>query len=229
MKMKSFSVCCVAVLVLVAGACGGPQLDTQTFELRYLDARTAASLIEPYVYFDRETNPGTLSTAGDMASHVITVRETPDNLAKIARVLADYDQPAPMVQLHFQVIEANGSTTTDAAIEGVESALRQLFRFRGYRLLAEAVLSGVAGSSMSQNLGGERGGFGIQTHIRDVRGSADSGTVRFDVGLWGQELGTVFETTANVRMGQTMVLGSTRPQPGMETLILAVRPEVMKQ
>ena len=228
--MKSLSICCAAMLVLVAGACSGPQLDTQTFELKYLDAQTAASLIEPYVYFDRETNPGTVSTAGGMASHLITVRETPDNLAKIARVLSEYDQPAPMVQLHFQVIEANGSTTTDPAIENVESALRQLFRFRGYRLLAEAVLSGVAGSSMSQNMGGEGGGFRITTNIRDVRGSADSGTVRFDVSLLGAPpVGTVFETSANVRMGQTMVLGSTRPRPEMETLILAVRPEVMKQ
>jgi hypothetical protein len=217
------------MLVLVAGACSGPQLDTQTFELKYLDAQTAASLIEPYVYFDRETNPGTVSTAGNMASHLITVRETPDNLAKIARVLSEYDQPAPMVQLHFQLIEANGSDTTDPAIANVESALRQLFRFRGYRLLAEAVLSGVAGSSMRQKLGGEARYFDIETNIRDVRGTGDSGTVRFEVGLLGQSQGTVFETTANVRMGQTMVLGSTRPLPSMQTLILAVRPEVMKQ
>jgi hypothetical protein len=134
-----------------------------------------------------------------------------------------------MVQLHFQVIEANGNTTQDPSIEDVESALRQLFRFQGYRLLSEAVLSGVAGSSMSQNLGGEGQGFGIRANILDVRGGPDSGTVRFEVSLYGPPLGEVFETTANVRMGQTMVLGSTRPSPAMETLILAVRPEVMKQ
>lgn len=82
---------------------------------------------------------------------------------------------------------------------------------------------------MSQAMGGEGGGFWINTNILDVRGSADSGTVRFEVGLMEESLGRVFETTANVRMGQTMVLGSTRPRPSMETLILAVRPEVMKQ
>ena len=226
--MKNYHISIVATLGVLAAACGGPQLDTETFELQYLDANTAASLIEPYVYFDRESTPGMVSTAGDRASHLITVRETSDNLEKIARVLSKYDQPAPMVQLHFQVIEANGTTIKDPAIEDVESALRQLFRFQGYRLLAEAVLAGVAGSSMSQNLGGEGGrGMGIQASIRDVRGSGDSGIVRFDVGLWGQSLGTIFETTANVRMGQTMVLGSTKPHPSMETLILAVRPEVI--
>jgi hypothetical protein len=228
--MKTSPMLAATLLAIAITACGSePELDTRTFELQYLDAYTAASLIEPYVYTDREGAAGTISTAGDMASHLITVRETPDNLAKIERVLAEYDQPAPMVQLHFQVIEANGSTARDSAIEGVESALRQLFRFRGYRLLSEAVLSGVAGSSMSQTLGGEVQYFSIRANILDVRGGADSGTVRFDVSLSGPPLGQVFETTANVRMGQTMVLGSTRPSQSMETLILAVRPEVMKQ
>ncbi|UCD24977.1 MAG: hypothetical protein JSW51_03375 [Gemmatimonadota bacterium] len=227
--MKSLLLSAAAAIAIGTSACSGPQLETQTFELQYLDAQTAASLIEPYVYFDREGTPGTISTAGDMASHLITVRETRDNLDKIERVISDYDKPAPMVQLHFQVIEANGTNTTDPAIENVESALRQLFRFEGYRLLAEAVLAGVEGSSVSQNLGGEPGSvMGIKANILDVRGSGDSGTVRFDVGLWGQSAGEMFQTTANVRMGQTMVLGSTKPHPNMETVILAVRPEVIK-
>jgi hypothetical protein len=228
--MKTSATLATTLLAIMITACNrGPELDTRTFELQYLDAETAARLIEPYLYLDREGTPGTMSTAGNVASHLITVRETPDNLAKIERVLSEYDQPAPMVQLHFQVIEANGNTTPDSAIAGIESALRQLFRFRGYRLLYEAVLSGVAGSSMSQTLGGEVQYFNIRANILDVRGGADSGTVRFDVSLSGPPLGQVFETTANVRMGQTMVLGSTRPSPSMETLILAVRPEVIRQ
>jgi hypothetical protein len=54
-------------LVAVTTACNSsPELDTRTFELQYLDAYTAASLIEPYVYTDREGAAGTISTAGDM-------------------------------------------------------------------------------------------------------------------------------------------------------------------
>jgi hypothetical protein len=227
MQMKSLSICCAATLVLAAGACNRPQLETQTFELEYLDAHTAASLIEPYVYFDRESNPGAVSTAGDMASHLITVRETRDNLEKIERVLSEYDQPAPMVQLHFQLIEANGTATQDPAIEDVESALRRLFKFEGYRLVADAMLGGVEGSGVTQGMGGGDRDFQIQAQIWDVRGSATSATVRFEVRLFESSVGTIFETTANVRAGQTMVLGSTRPSPRVETLILAVRPEVI--
>jgi hypothetical protein len=225
--MKSLITATAAVLVLSIAACSGPQLETQTFELAFLDAQTAASLIEPYVYFDRDGTPGTISTAGDMASHLITVRETRDNLDKIERVLSEYDQPAPMVQLHFQLIEANGVATSDPAIEDVESALRRLFKFEGYRLLADAMLGGVEGSEVMQGMGGGNRDFHIQAQIRDVRGSGNGGTVRFEVRLFESSLGTIFETTANVRAGQTMVLGSTRPNPQRETLILAVRPEVI--
>jgi len=225
--MKSLINSVAAVMVLGIAACSGPQLETQTFELQYLDAHTAASLIEPYVYFDRDGTPGTISTAGDMASHLITVRETHDNLEKIERVLSEYDQPAPMVQLHFQLIEANGVATQDPAIDNVESALRRLFKFEGYRLMADAMLGGVEGSGVTQGMGDGNRDFMIEAHIRDVRGSGNSGTVRFEVRLFESNVGTIFETTANVRAGQTMVLGSTRPSPQRETLILAVRPEVI--
>ena len=225
--MRSLFFSAAAAIALVTSACSGPQLETQTFELQYLDAHTAASLIEPYVYFDREGTPGTISTAGDMASHLITVRETRDNLQKIERVLSEYDKPAPMVQLHFQLIEANGAATSDPEIEEIESALQRLFKFDGYSLLADAMLGGVEGSGVTQGMGGGNRDFMIEARIRDVRGSGNSGTVRFEVRLFENNVGTIFETTANVRAGQTMVLGSTRPRPQRETLILAVRPEVI--
>jgi hypothetical protein len=225
--MKRVIALVAAGLTVTVLACGGPQLETQTFALEYLDAQTAASLIEPYVYFDRDGTPGTISTAGPMASHLITVRETRDNLDKIGRVLSEYDKPAPMVQLHFQLIEANGTRSVDPEIEDVESALRKLFKFEGYRLIADAMLGGVEGSEVAQGMGGGERDFQIAAHVWDVRGSDGGGTVRFEVRLFESRIGTIFETTANVRAGQTMVLGSTRPNPEHATLILAVRPEVI--
>ena len=47
--MKPLLTSVAVVLVLATAACSGPQLETQTFELQYLDANTAASLIEPYI------------------------------------------------------------------------------------------------------------------------------------------------------------------------------------
>lgn len=53
----------------------------------------------------------------------ISVRETSDNLDKIARVLAEFDKVRADVPLHFQLIEADGFTETDPRISAVEVEL----------------------------------------------------------------------------------------------------------
>jgi len=196
-------------------------LDTQTFELQYLDIDAAIGLVDPYVYHDRPESPGRISAARNL----LTVRETTDNLEKIARVLLEYDTPPTTVQLRFQVIEANGADYSDPAIANVESVLRQLFRFEGYRLSAEAVMGGVEGSRVTQVMGDDAQ-YRLSAYISNVRTSGDSGIVNINVDLqtsWGS---AVFETSANVRIGQTMVLGSTRARPDASTIILTVLPEV---
>ncbi len=202
----------------------GPELETQTFELQYLGSHAAAEIVDPYVFADRPDAPGRIS----VAQNLLTVRETRDNLERIQRVLERYDTPPPSVRLHFQVIGANGSSTTDSAIAGVESVLRRLFNFRGYRLLAQAMLGGVEGSSMEQRMSSEGRGLAITAYINDVRSAGDSGVVHLEVQLFASGYGDVLQTSVNVRAGQTIVLGSTQPDPQGETLILTVRPEIVK-
>ena len=57
--------------------------------------------------------------------------------------------------------------------------------------------------------------------------TGDSGVVRLEVMLGSNRSGSVFETSANVRIGQTMVLGSTQPDSRTGTIILTVRPEIV--
>ena len=208
---------------LGANVVGAVELETQTFELQYLGAHTAAEIVEPYVFADRSEAPGRIS----IAENILTVRETRDNLERIERVLERYDTPPPSVRLHFQVIGANGSSTTDSAIADVESVLRRLFQFRGYRLLAQAMLGGVEGSGMEQRLSSEGRRFTINAYINDVRSAGDSRVVHLEVQLFASGYGDVLQTSVNVRAGQTIVLGSTQPDPDGETLILTVRPEIV--
>ncbi len=51
--------------------------------------------------------------------------------------------------------------------------------------------------------------------------------VHIEVGLGADRVGVLFETSVNVRIGQTMVLGSTQRDPGSGTIILTVRPELV--
>lgn len=210
--------------MLAAVACGGPRLDTRTFELKYLRGDEARDIIRPYVFDDRPKAPGQISHQGP----IITIRETPDNLDKIARVLAQYDRPAPSVRLHFQVIQADGATRSDPAIAQLEDALRKLFRFRGYRLVGEALMSGTEYSESAQEIAGDGGPYTIVARIGDVTGTADSGIVRLETFLRIPKIGQALQATVSLRAGQTAVLGNARLNPEGGTVILAVRPELVQ-
>lgn len=218
----------VSVLTVVASmvACSAePELETRTFELMYLDDDVASELIAPYVYFDRDGGNGAMT----VTEGKLTIRETADNLARIEGVLAIFDAPKPGVRLTFQLIEANGFTSQDPAIDEVENALRDVFRFEGYRLVGEAMVNGMEGSWLRQDIPSDDGVvFHLQTGIRNVRTDSEGGSVELQVELqaWDDAL---LATSLRVRAGQTAVLGSAALRTGEtegRTLILAVRPEL---
>ncbi|HET7791464.1 MAG TPA: hypothetical protein VFK78_11775 [Gemmatimonadales bacterium] len=209
------------VLVLAAAACGGPRLDTRTFTLRYLGGSGAAQLLSPYVFQDRPSGKGSIS----FSEHAITVRETNDNLEKIARVLKDYDVPRPSVRFTFRLIEADGAAPRDSSIAEVETELRKIFRFAGYRLASEAVVTGTEGGVLNQVLTGEGGPYRMYGEIQQIAGAGDSARVELRVQLDAR--GGQFRTTVGLPVGKTAVLGNVLPGPSGRTVILTVRAELV--
>jgi hypothetical protein len=219
----------LGLVTLAVMACSRtPRLDTRTFELRHLSGNEVAEMLSPYIWVDRPGAPGRMSFSGN----TFTVRETPDNLAKIEQVLAEFDRPRPAVQLHFRIIQADGTTRADPAIADVEAVLRQLFRFSGYRLIAEAMTGGNEYSDFSQTAReGEDNFYTIRGVVRKIRTSGDSGSVELTVRLeQAAPAWTLLETTVNLRAGQTAVLGNAQATRGAGggTLILTVRPELVR-
>ena len=215
----------VTVTALTALACGStPRLETRTFALRHIDGGMAETILSPYVYAARPGAAGRIS----VARTVITVRETPDNLERIARVLEQFDRPQPGIRLTFKIIEADGIAVRDTSIADIEAALRSLFRFRGYRLVTEAVQTGVQGAESRQPLSGPGARYVLETSIRRL-GSGDSATVdlwvRLDV--TDKAGGGRFETEVRLPVGKTAVLGSVRADARQPTTILAVQPELV--
>jgi len=208
--------------LITVGCDSTPELDVQTFNLENRSGYEAAELIDPYIYGDREGAPGGMSAL----PNAISVRETPDNLEKIARVLAEFDQPIPPVRLRFQLIEADSFTEEDPAIAEVVQELRSLFRFEGYRLLGEASVL-VAGSNFNphgveQNFIGTEEYFLIQAEV----GMERPGTVRVEsIRLWKGHNDVILETSVNVSAGQTVVIGGSKGSEGGRSFILTVRAE----
>lgn len=207
----------VLLLVALVAGCGGEGTETRTFDVAHMNPQQAAELVGPYVGGEE---------AGEMSvfGQGLTVRAAPEKLRQIEEVLRRYDRPEPGVRLHFQLIEADGPGETDPRIANVESALRELFRFEGYRLLDEAQMGTVAGSRSTQVFRAGDRQYGINAWISDVRTGESGGTARLGVEL-RTTAGSVLETTMNVPLGKTVVLGSGRPDPDQGVLILTVRPE----
>ena len=215
----------LAVLWLAPGlltGCGSesaPQLETRTFEVLYLEDWVAEGLVQPYVYEGRSGAPGTAT----IVEGKLTVRETTDNLQRIEEVLMEFDRPSPVVRLTFQIIEANGDTETD-----VETALRKLFRFEGYRLVGEVMVHGTRGNEVFQEFDvPDLGPSAIEAMIRDVRTDSEGGSVQLEMRFHAGSR-TVFGTTVRVRAGQTAVLGRTPSSVGSRNIILAVKSELQE-
>ena len=221
--MKQLSVLLLVVLSLAACGQSIPRLETRTFALHYLSQEEVGQLLRPYVDFAR---PG---AGGDMSvgTGTVTVRETADNLDRIARVLTQFDRPQPSVRLHFQVIRADGEARADSSIRDVETALRALFRFHGYALVADGIVTGSEGTTTRQSLGGSGGPYGLTARINGVSGTGDSAIVHLVVELGFPGPGGSFETSVGIPVGRTAVLGNVTGSTSNTALILTVRPDLV--
>ncbi len=217
----------VLLLMIVPLACTREStIDTRTFALQYIEAGTALGLLDPYVFGDRPNNPGTISAT----QSTVTVRETPDNLEKIARVLEEYDVPSPWVRLSFQIIEADGAAAVDPDIAEVEAELRRLFRYDGYRLVGQAVVSATSRSRVEQAIRSRADPektFFIEVEVGEIRQIGDTGFVNMHVELRAGVMGGL-ATQINARTGQTVVLGNAQLGGGDGTTILTVTAELVE-
>jgi hypothetical protein len=217
----------VAILAAACGAGPGNRLETRTFSLESLSPEAAVSLLEPYILSE-----GATIRAAPGNVRAITVRERPEILGRIEATLAELDRAAaPAVALHFQIIEAGGFDTADPRIADVEAALRELFRFQGYRLAGEGLLHVRRFGDFNQRVGNVWTSdmpFYLQGHVRDIRHTGDGGgSVSLDIQIFYGDSDPFFSTKLTVPLGQTFVIGSGKPLSSRHsTYILAVRPEI---
>ncbi len=222
--MKPLGALSLAALCLLA-ACGRePRLETRTFALQYLSPGEVSQLLSPYVVADRPGAKGAIS----VSVSTVTVRETSDNLDRISRVLAQYDRPQPSVRLQFKLIQADGASRADSSIRDVETQLRSLFRFRGYTLVAEGVITGSPNSGSEQTLAGSGGPYALRAVIQRISGAGDSAVVHLGVELhFPRQPWQSFQTTVGIPAGRTAVLGNVTGSTSSTALILTVRPDLV--
>jgi len=210
MKMKMRSIVLAAALLALAACDRERGMQVRTYELHRLTSQEATSLLTPYV-----SEGGFISST----SRLVTVREKPAKLDSIARILKRYDGAPQSVTLHFQVIEAGDFDGTDPAIARVAAPLREMLRYRGYRLLREVTVPAVAGEPFAHTGSSLR----IEGQVEQVTPAPDA-SVTLKVSVHADS--ATVEAAVSGAPGQTLVLGSGDRQGGPGALIVAVRPEL---
>ncbi len=209
----------IIAVAIAAGCSGGPKMETRAFEVKYLEIDRAYQLVDPYVFRERENSPGIISISG----HVLTVRETVDNLTRIEAVLRQFDKKQPEITLYVDVIEADGGDV-DPAISVIQIELAELFKFTGYRRAAGGVLTATEGSSVEQSMGVDRGSYVFEARCRRLTKDDGEWLLLIDLRL-NQYTTDLLSTSAMIRDGQTTLVGTTL-DGDVKAVILAVRLEI---
>ena len=207
---------------LVLAGCGRGTGEHRTYMLQYVPAEAALNALQrPELGLDAD-----VSVTMKPNSSVISLSGERAQLDRALELLREIDRPQPVVRFRFQLVEADGFTATDSAIADVEAALRDLFRFRGYRLAAQAVAQGEAPGHIRQLIGTYQDlPVFVNVDIRRAVRGEGSATVSLDVDLsYGAT--SILATSLTVAAGKTAVIGSAQTGAGDNTLILVVRPEI---
>ncbi len=237
-------------LSIAAGLVGAQDVDTKTVELHHLKPKEAVKLLSPYV----KAKDGGVFDVGDNIS-IVTMRDTPENIVRMERVLAKYDHAAQTIRLVFQLIEADtGPRFAMVGNDGrvsidLDSTLRSVLKFPTYRLLAQGVASVGEFADVRQELP-TRDSTWVYTltanvgaiHVGDVTvGESESlktsaggpsvarkpaSTVRIYVRLDRQGQ-SVMATGLDVPLGHMVVLGTASTRSNGAALILTVKPELV--
>ncbi|MFL5386331.1 MAG: hypothetical protein ACJ8GN_27755 [Longimicrobiaceae bacterium] len=204
----------LALAALALGACDSHRgMVVRTYPLHRLSADEATTLLTPYV------GEGGYLTG---RSRFVTVRERPAQLDSIAAVLRRYDGGPQMVTLRFQVIEAGDFAGGDSAIARVVAPLRELFRYRGYRLLGEVTVVALEGGHFLQVQPGLR----IDGTVREATATGPEARVTLDLEVESE--GSSVTTSVSGVPGKTMIVGSQK-KTGGGAIIAAVTPEVAQR
>src|SRR3954469_3434411 len=156
-------------LLLVLGGCDSRRgMQVRTYELHRLELDAAETLLTPYI-----SEGGYLTGK----NRLLTGREKPAQLDSIARILQRYDGAPQTVMLHFQVIEAGDFAGADSSIARVAAPLRELFRYRGYRLVGELTVRAMEGARFSE----ERQGLRVLGQLREATLTGADPRVTLDV------------------------------------------------
>jgi hypothetical protein len=209
---------------------GGTEFVVKTVPLHHLSSAEAVKLLSPYVQ-----TPGGGVFEVSYNVRAVTIREVAKIYNDMMAVLGQYDRERGNVTLYFQLIAAESTTVRDPAVAGLDSLLRGVLKFSGYRLLSTTVAGAGDHEHLSQSLSADGDPLTLSVDVSDLRVDGSDASVHLNVDLRrpavvvanGRALAiSVLSTGVTVPIGQTVVLGAATTTSSRSALILTVRPQL---
>jgi hypothetical protein len=197
-------------------------LSARIFNIRFKSVEDVVLLIEPYI--------------GERGSYMvqprlkaITVRDEVDRLARIADLIASFDQPPRSVRLVIQLLDAVEAPATGSrrGTKGTRlDSVLGVTKWTDYSVLGEASIVGVEGAQSALNLSDRyRVRFNVDAVAErqqvvkfdrfalDRITRADDGEIRYT---------PILDTALNLHDGQRLLLGITNSRESARALFLSV-------
>ena len=235
--MRLFFAVIAATTIVAHGRIGAQSTrDTMvitTVSLKHLSSQEAVALLQPYV-----TTPGYQNSPGGGVfpvpnGHAVTIREKLSTYGRMLKMLSDYDRSPATIAFTFQLIVADNSGNRAPEIASLDSLLRSVLKYTGYKLVGVGVARTGENTQASETITGEGQKFTLSLGVADVRTSGTDASVHVRVSLartWGANSNAptdepLLSTAVTLPMGQTVVLG-TAALDHDRAIILTVRPQL---
>ena len=173
----------------------------KTVPLHHLSSAEAMKLLAPYV---RTPGGGVFEVSPNI--HAVTVRETQTVFNEMMAVLERYDRDPATVVLNFQLIAAENTNTRDPAVASLDTLLRSVLKFSGYRLLTTSVAAATEGQSVSQTLSADGDPLILSVGVSELRTEGSDASVQLYVRLARQAITATPQNNGIGRPRQRTVL-----------------------
>ena len=191
-------------------------LSVYTYQFKHREAEKAATAIKTLV-----SPEGTVAIQPSSNSVVIT--DHAENLKNIATALQRFDTAPQPVQLNVRLATAarvDGGGGVPEGLRDVASKLAML-RFNSFETLGAVNVSGREGEPGIVELGG---GYRADFKLGEFDAATDSvSLVDFRLSkLQGDQLASLYKTTLNLKVGQTLIFMATRDPESRRALVVVV-------
>jgi hypothetical protein len=194
--------------VAVAAPAENEKLTARSFQFKFRDASRAASVIKPLI-----SSSGSVSI--QPSSNTLVVTDSPAALREIARALAQYDAPPKAFTVEIRLVAASFQQKNPPPVpedlREISAKLSGVLKFNRFEKLGEIRTQGREGDPVLATLDGYRADFSVGEFdpISQTLQLSEFRIMKLPEG--GGDLQQVLRnSTLNLRVGQTVVLGASR-------------------